>query len=68
MSRTGRPVGRPPEFDRLEALDALVDLFWRRGYDGATQEAMRAASGLSSSSLFRSFGTKAETFDAVLRR
>ncbi|HTK62579.1 MAG TPA: helix-turn-helix domain-containing protein [Pseudonocardia sp.] len=68
MSTTRRTPGRPAEFDRSEALDALVGLFWLRGYDGATQEAMRASTGLSSSSLFRTFGTKAQTFDAVLRR
>jgi TetR/AcrR family transcriptional repressor of nem operon len=68
MSTTRRAPGRPAGFDRSEALDSLVRLFWLRGYDGATQEAMRASTGLSSSSLFRTFGTKAETFDAVLHR
>jgi len=68
MSSTARAPGRPAGFDRLEALDALVGLFWSRGYDGATQEAMRATTGLASSSLFRAFGTKTETFEAVLRR
>jgi AcrR family transcriptional regulator len=50
------------------ALDALVELFWRRGYEHTTQEVMLTATGLSSSSLYRTFGTKAETFEAVLRR
>lgn len=68
MSTARRSPGRPAGFDRSEVLDALVGLFWVRGYDGATQEEMRAATGLSSSSLFRTFGTKSETFDAVLRR
>ncbi|WP_300009560.1 TetR/AcrR family transcriptional regulator [Pseudonocardia sp.] len=62
--RRGRPVG----FERLPALDALVELFWREGYDGATQEAMLASTGLSSSSLYRTFGTKDATFAAVLER
>jgi AcrR family transcriptional regulator len=68
VSTTSRAPGRPAGFDRAEALDALVGLFWRRGYEGATQEAMRTTTGLSSSSLFRTFGTKAQTFDAVLQR
>lgn len=68
MSSERRAPGRPAEFDRTEALDTLVDLFWQRGYDGATQDAMCKSTGLSSSSLYRTFGTKAQTFEAVLRR
>jgi AcrR family transcriptional regulator len=68
MSSARRAPGRPVEFDRTEALDALVDLFWQRGYEGATQDAMLASTGLSSSSLYRTFGTKAQTFEAVLHR
>lgn len=63
-----RPRGRPPAFDRTAALECLLALFWRNGYDGATQEAMLSATGLSSSSLYRSFGTKPEIFSAALRR
>lgn len=63
-----RPRGRPPAFDRTVALDSLLALFWRQGYDGATQESMLAATGLSSSSLYRAFGTKSEIFVAALQR
>lgn len=65
---TSRPRGRPPSFDRTMALDSLLALFWRQGYNGATQEAMLAASGLSSSSLYRAFGTKPQIFAAALQR
>lgn len=64
---TAPGVGRSSS-DRDTALDALLALFWREGYDGATQEALLAATGLSSSSLYRSFGTKSEIFAAALRR
>lgn len=60
--------GRPPSFDRSVALDSLLALFRRQGYDAATQEAMLDATGLSSSSLYRAFGTKQETFLAALTR
>lgn len=43
-------------------------LIWRRGFDAATQEEMLAATGLSSSTLYRSFGTKAEILEAALTR
>ncbi len=60
--------GRPPAFDRSVALDRLLTLFRRQGYDAATQEAMLEATGLSSSSLYRTFGTKHDTFLAALTR
>lgn len=60
--------GRPPSFDRAVALDRLLALFRREGYDSATQEAMLGATGLSSSSLYRTFGTKQEIFLAALTR
>lgn len=53
-------------FDHQHALDQLLVLFWRKGYDGATQEEMLTATGLSSSTLFRSFGNKADILQAVL--
>lgn len=62
---TRRP-GRPSSFDRRQALDQLLCLFWRKGYDDATQEEMLTATGLSSSTLFRSFGNKADILQAVL--
>ena len=63
-----RRPGRPPRFDRGHALDQLLILFWSKGYDGATQEEMLTATGLSSSTLFRSFGNKADILQAVLAR
>ena len=69
-TRTAGPrrPGRPAQFDRDRALTELVWLFWSRGYDAATQEEMLAATGLSSSTLYRSFGTKADILEAALAR
>ena len=63
----GRP-GRPAQFDRDRALSDLLWLLWSKGYDAATQEEMLAATGLSSSTLYRSFGTKADILEAALAR
>lgn len=60
--------GRPALFDRDHVLDELALLMWRRGYAAATQEEMLAATGLSSSTLYRSFGTKADILQAALVR
>ena len=66
-ARRRRP-GRPAQFDRDDALSALLWLLWSKGYDAATQEEMLAATGLSSSTLYRSFGTKADILEAALAR
>ncbi|BAX98135.1 TetR family transcriptional regulator [Mycobacteroides stephanolepidis] len=63
-----RRPGRPPQFDRDHALTSLCLLLWSKGYDGATQEEMLAATGLSASSLYRTFGTKADILEAALAR
>jgi TetR/AcrR family transcriptional regulator, transcriptional repressor for nem operon len=63
-----RRPGRPAQFDRDDALSALLWLLWSKGYDAATQEEMLAATGLSSSTLYRSFGTKADILEAALAR
>ncbi|OBF86141.1 hypothetical protein A5791_01450 [Mycobacterium sp. 852002-51163_SCH5372311] len=63
-----RGPGRPAQFDRDQALDGLLMLIWRKGYDAATQEEMLAATGLSSSTLYRSFGNKADILGVVLQR
>src|ERR1700741_3045154 len=60
--------GRPAHFDRDNALAALLWLLWSKGYDAATQEEMLGATGLSSSTLYRSFGTKADILEAALVR
>ena len=65
IAGTRRP-GRPAQFDRDSALAALLWLLWSKGYDAATQEEMLAATGLSSSTLYRSFGTKADILEAAL--
>jgi AcrR family transcriptional regulator len=46
----------------------LLSLFWHKGYEAATQREMLAATGLSSSSLYRFFGTKADILETVLQR
>ena len=60
--------GRPPSFDRDEVLDRLMFLFWERGYDGTSQADMVERAGISSSSLYNTFGNKPDIFDSVAER
>ncbi len=56
--RSGRPLG----FDRAEALARLMTLFWQVGFERVTQQQMATVTGLSTSSLYNSFGTKTEIY------
>lgn len=55
--------GRPPEFDRGRAVLEAARLFWRRGYSGTSTRDLTSAIGISTSSLYSAFGSKAGLFD-----
>lgn len=65
MSR--RPVGRPPGFDRDDAVLAAARLFWRHGYSGTSTRALCSSLGLSTSSIYAAFGSKAGLFEEAVR-
>lgn len=61
-------VGRPRTFDADEALDTVLDLFWRQGFRGTTTRVLEAELGLGPSSLYNAFGSKEEMLEAALDR
>jgi AcrR family transcriptional regulator len=55
--------GRPPSFDRGEALQRAMELFWAHGYEGTTLEDLQAAmGGISPPSFYNAFGSKEALF------
>ena len=64
--RRGR--GRPRQFDEDDVLDALVQLFWDRGFESASLTDIVAAADLNRSSLYKTFGSKDEVFFAAIDR
>lgn len=58
-----RSAGRPRAFDREQALNIALDLFWRHGFDGTSIPQITAAIGISPPSLYAAFGSK----DALYR-
>ena len=63
---TGRPVGRPREFDEEQVLAAAMDAFWRKGYEATSLVDLTEATGLNKASLYRVFGDKHQLFMAAL--
>ncbi|WP_163264719.1 TetR/AcrR family transcriptional regulator [Chelativorans alearense] len=54
--------GRPRSFDRAAALRQAMEVFWAKGYDGASLSDLTAAMGIGSPSLYAAFGSKEALF------
>lgn len=59
--------GRPREFDRTEALNKAMLLFWRKGYTATSMSDLYEAMGIKSPSLYAAFGSKENLYDEVLQ-
>src|SRR5712692_5363183 len=61
-------IGRPRSFDTDAALDRALQVFWRKGYKGATLSDLTKAVGVNRPSLYAAFGDKEALFRKVLGR
>lgn len=59
--------GRPRAFDRDAALNAAMELFWRKGFSATSMADLCAAMGINAPSLYAAFGSKEGLYEAALQ-
>lgn len=63
--RAGRS-GRPAGFARADAVNAAMNLFWRRGFLAVSAKDLAEAMAIQRSSLYNSFGSREAVFREAL--
>lgn len=61
-------MARQLEFDRDEALQRAMELFWAKGYEATTLNDLLAHTGIQRQSLYNAFGNKHELYLEALER
>lgn len=61
-------MARPREFDEDSVLDAVMETFWRKGYEATSTQNLVDATGLGRGSLYAAYSNKHGIFEQALRR
>jgi TetR/AcrR family transcriptional regulator, transcriptional repressor for nem operon len=59
-------MARPREFEETAALDAAVECFWARGYEGTSVRDLAEKMEMTSASLYNAFGDKHSLYRRAL--
>jgi TetR/AcrR family transcriptional regulator, copper-responsive repressor len=67
-AKSPRTRGRPRGFDREQALERAMELFWRQGYESTSIADLTKAMGINPPSLYAAFGDKERLFLEAVER
>ncbi|MGH8666012.1 MAG: TetR/AcrR family transcriptional regulator [Burkholderiales bacterium] len=67
-AKAPRTRGRPRGFDREQALERAMELFWRQGYESTSIADLTRAMGINPPSLYAAFGDKERLFLEAVER
>jgi TetR/AcrR family transcriptional repressor of nem operon len=60
-------MARPKEFDEQEVLRKATEVFWKKGFNGASMQDLVEAMGINRASLYDTFGDKHRLYLSCLR-
>ena len=63
-----RPRGRPRSFDRDQALQQAMEVFWKKGFEATSIADLTEAMGINPPSLYAAFGDKEKLFLEAVER
>ena len=61
-------MARPREFDEAIALEAAIECFWQHGYEATSMRDLADKMGISTPSLYNTYGDKHALFVQALER
>lgn len=67
MKEAKKAVGRPKEFDRGEALERALQVFWDKGYVLSSMSELCTAMQINAPSLYATFGNKSQLYLDALK-
>ncbi|RMD65414.1 MAG: TetR/AcrR family transcriptional regulator [Alphaproteobacteria bacterium] len=61
-------MGRPAKFDREQAVEIVMNEIWKNGFEACSVKAMSEKLGITRSSFYNAFQSRANVFEEVLAR
>jgi TetR/AcrR family transcriptional repressor of nem operon len=61
-------MGRPPKFERDDAIDTVMNEIWQKGFEACSAKALSEKLGITRSSFYNAFGDRESLFVEAMER